>query len=444
MARRHGRNGKNVTGTEIGFIAGQGVAIMMLLGILMVYGTAWLNFKLGYADAVTVEGDWAGVAIIFVISQGFAIFFAIKTRKKKRELSQKSRDYEESIRQDMQNNQEVHQLLENSIDQNRLFTELEPLRKRIYKNQRAIEKIKEIPSSSISGLIGRMRQKRIQNQLDMDNTHFYKEYKKNIAEPILNQMFEETQYKPSQGFTRKGLEEFKLISERYLSVVKSEDYIEGVYKGIRYRQADVKMEKSAKNSELLNQMKGIQGRISEYDFTKPIQGEIIIKTKQINAYIGYLEKVVMENLQFNEKFEVYASDAHMVFYVLTPQFMEYLLQLKLWGETVFRFVNDKIFVFRNQVAGMFEPDMGRPLDIAYEVGKSYNELKEIIDFIDVLNLEQEETATDTVFFGGFQGSTNQPAKEEETIETADSTGGQIPVAEETQEQSTSKFRLKLE
>lgn len=375
-----------------------------------------------YQSLRDMMGQAKRVAVAAVLFEGLAVYSAIKIWNKKRRLLQVHEDYEESIRQDIQTNREIYQSLEMSIDKEKIFSKLEPLRKRIDKNQKSIERIKERAAGSngifylIIKVVDTIRLPRLQNQLDMDNTLFYKEYKMNIAEPILNRLFEEFQYRPSQGFSIDELTAFKVITGN-LSIVESEDYIEGVYKGVHYRQADVKKEKSASASELLYMTAGLQGRVSVYDFNKPIQGDIIIRTKKTNAYIGNMEKVVMENLQFNEKFDVYATDAHTVFYLLTPQFMEYLLRLKLWGDTVFRFSDNKIFVLRNHVSGIFEPDMGRTLDIAYEIGKSYNELKEVLDFIDILKLEQAEgAAADGLPFGYSRFGADKPVEGEKSME----------------------------
>lgn len=96
----------------------------------------------------------------------------------------------------------------------------------------------------------------------------------------------------------------------------------------------------------------------------------------------------MENILFNRKFDVYTTNEQMAYYLLTPQFMEYLLQLDVRRETAFRFSGNHIVLLRNGINGIFEADMSQPLDIQYEIGKSYNELKEILDFVDVLNLDK--------------------------------------------------------
>ena len=531
MARRHKGKGKSVTGIEMGFIVGQAIALMMLLGVLMAYVSARADFEPGeeylpvtliytaseehietymddgkprtrylydnsyyyevdgvryngqvkdsvlsvspgeqtmkyynpkdpnelsaYQSLGDAMGQAKGVAVAAVIFEAWAVFCLIKIRNKKRRFLQRDKDYEDSIRQDIQMHQEIYQSIEVSIDKEKIFAKLEPLRKRIYKNQKAIEQMNKRKASSGSGIINAIyhlivgaidaiRRPRIQNQLDMDNTLFYKEYKKDIAEPVLNQLFEEVQYRPSQGFSINELEGFRVIATK-LNGIESEDYIEGVYKGSHYRQADVKKKMRADNSEMLNMQRGLRGRVSVYDFNKSIQGEMFIITKETNAYIKNMEKVAMENLQFNEKFEVYATDAHMVFYVLTPQFMEYLLQLKLWGDTVFRFADDKVYILRNQVSGIFEPNMGNTLDVTYEIGKSYNELKEILNFIDILKLEKaEEADTGTIPFGHSRLKAEQPMRTEEPMEIDRATAAERSIDEGSQEKSSSKFRLKLE
>lgn len=342
-----------------------------------------------------------GVIWAAVIFESLAVFFKVISVNKKRALSGQKKAYEESVRQDIQLNRETYQGLDFRISRERLFSELEPMRKRIDKLQRAIQGIRKREALGIRGIIAiplyiiqaidAARLPKLKNRLETERSVFDREYKMHIAEPILQHLFEEYQYRPSQGFSVSEIVSFQLIRTD-LRNVESEDYIEGVYHGIRYRQADVKREASLRDTELMALENGLQGRIAVYDFNKQLSGEVVIVTRN-NSIVekAGMEKVSMENLQFNEMFDVYATDPHTVFYLLTPQFMEYLMDLKLWGDAIFRFADQKLFMLRNLVGGIFEPDMGRRLDIEYEIGKSYNELKEVLDVIDVLKLEEPET-----------------------------------------------------
>ena len=340
------------------------------------------------------------VIVLFVIFQISAIFVHVKIKKKKHEIETEHTAYEEKIRKDMQKNQNQYKNLGIQLDEQRLFLALEPLRKRIDKNQRtlaAMEKRKEAVNSggavlliayALVVVIDNFRRGKIEEQLAADLRSFYIDYKRNIGEPVLNQLLEDVSYKPGQGFSAEEVKSFGVYGNRLFNY-QSEDYIEGVYKGVGYRQADVRRERKKNESELSIMTEGLNGRISVYDFKKNLDGDIVIRSKNnSDGVVSNLTKIDMENIVFNQKFEVYAKSAHMVFYLLTPQFMEYLLKLDFGGKLVLRFTGNRIIVLRNRITGIFEPDLKQPLDITYEIGKSYQELKDILDFIDILNLDK--------------------------------------------------------
>lgn len=384
MSRRRA-HGKAVTGVELGFIFCQGSAGMIFLGILMQFIAAKTTFEAG-VEYQPVTITWL---VLFMIFQIPAIFFKIKVEKKKRLIKTDKKAYEERVRQDIQKNREMYHDLYLAIDGEKVFAVMEPLRIRICKNQKKIDKLYENIRNNDLALISKHRYHKLRDKLDEDNTAFYLEYKKNIAEPVLEQFLEEFQYKPSQGFSRSQLSDFRFFSGINVDTVHSEDYIEGVYKGVGYRQADVQQKKRLNASDLYNEADRLHGRIFIYHFKKTLNGDIVIKTQNSpHVDVRGMEKVEMENMLFNSKFDVYTTNEHIAYYLLTPQFMEYLLRLNVRGETAFRFFMNNIEVLRNGVNGIFEADMSKPLDLQYEIGKSYNELKEILDFVDVLNLDK--------------------------------------------------------
>lgn len=476
MSRRRGR-GKQVSGMEMGFICCQGIAFVLLLGILIQFISAKLTFESGVeylpvtitwtdsesyvstyredgkertkttydnAYSYTVDGveynrtipgvsysvtpgnqetwyynpndpnkisEWssagdmmgatAHVWIFFVLLQLAAIFFKIKVEQKKRLIKADKNAYEEKIRQDIQKNREIYSTLSLAIDGEKVFAILEPLRIRICKCQKKIDSIMRrsnvqvggifIPVTIVVSLLDSYRLHKLRDTLAAEHTAFYLEYKKNIAEPVLEHFFGEFQYKPSQGFSKKELSDFNLLNRfpSRLDSIISEDYIEGTYKGVGYRQADVKQEKSVNASDLYNETARLNGRISVYEYKKNLNGDIVIESHG-STYVDVrgMTKVEMENMLFNNKYDVYAANEQMAYYLLTPQFMEYLLQLDVRRETAFRFSGNNIYVLRNGINGIFEVDMEKPLDLQYEIGKSYNELKEILDFVDIMNLDK--------------------------------------------------------
>lgn len=341
------------------------------------------------------------ICIFFIILQIAAIIFKVKVEQKKRKIKDDRVSYEEKIRQDVEKNREVYETLDLAIDKEKVFTVLEPLRVRIDKNQKSIDKIMKRQGVAVGGiffpitiavhLVDSIRLNKLRGKLDEDSAAFDLEYKRNIAEPILREFFEEFQYQPSQGFSKEQLSEFKLLDgfTRRLNYVTSEDYIEGSYKGVAYRQADIKEKMRLDESELLSETSRLHGRVSVYEFKKRLDAEIIIKSEgSTNVLVYNMKKVEMENTLFNSKFQVYTTNEQMAYYLLTPQFMEYLLDLNVRRETAFRFYGNQIVFLQNGINGIFEADMSRTLDMQYEIGKSYNELKDILSFVDVLNLDR--------------------------------------------------------
>lgn len=367
------------------------------------------------------------VCFLFVILQILAIFCLIKMIQKKRQVKLDNRAYEEKIRQDMQKNREIYRTLHLAIDEQKAFAVLEPLRTRIYTNQRKAAKFKKQANVVIGGnaisiliftlikLIGDYMYHRIIVKLEADRTVFYTEYKKMIAEPVLRKLSGEFHYRPSQGFSKRELLDFGLLKGIDYDKIQSEDYLEGVYKGVSCKQADVRSVNNVEESDFIEETGGLFGRISIYDYKKDLNGDIYISSKH-NSYINIrdLNKVEMENVVFNNKFDVYAADEHMAYYLLTPQFMEYLMHLDLRGEMFFRFTPNKIYVFRNHITGIFEPDLHKTLDIPYEIGKSYIELKEILDFVDIMNLDKvmEQENLKTMYSESFEDEPEQESEED--------------------------------
>lgn len=476
MSRRRG-NGKQVTGVEMAFICCQGIAFVLLVGILIQFVAAKLTFESGVeylpvtitwtdsksytstymedgkertkttydnsysytVDGVeynnTIKGDsysvtpgsratryynpndpnkiseWSSakdmmgatkhVWVFFGILQLAAIVFKIKIEQKKRRIRVDNEAYEERIRQDIQKNREIYQTLNFAIDREKVLAILEPLRVSICKSEKQIDNIMKRKGVALGGpliiitiivnVIDEYRFSKLRDKRDADYAAFYMEYKRNIVEPILEQFFEKFQYKPSQGFSKKELSDFELLNgfPCRLDSINSEDYIEGVYKGVGYRQADVKEKKHLDDSDLLAEIDRVHGRISVYQFGKKLNGDIIIKSvDSTHVNVHDMKKVKMENVLFNSKFDVYTTNEQMAYYLLTPQFMEYLLHLNVRRETALRFFQNDIVFLQNGINGIFEADMSKPIDLQYEIGKSYNELKEILDFVDVLNLDR--------------------------------------------------------
>lgn len=227
---------------------------------------------------------------------------------------------------------------------------------------------------------------KIYDKLTLAKRDFYNDYRRCITNPLLDACFPGYKYYPAQGITSEELVKLNVFSLGFFDKVTSEDYVEGTYKNIHYHQSDLIAQSRSSKSTITF----FRGRVGIYEYAKSgFTGQVIISAKDYGSRInnGGLNKVEMESMEFNKTFDVYADTPHTAYFVLTPHFMEHIMNLNAQGDLYVRIVEGNICILRNHVTGMFEPDLTKPLDIKFEIGRSHYELKEIERFIDVLNIE---------------------------------------------------------
>lgn len=248
-------------------------------------------------------------------------------------------------------------------------------------------------------------------QYNIAKKHYTNTYKKLLAEKVLEACFEEAHYSPEQGFTR---EEFSMAGVFSLKghnfSYHSEDLITGRQSGVEFKQSDVKVthRTGGKNRSTIVD---VNGRLTRFQYNKDILGRILITSKNFSPAVSSLElhmfgsapdisqilqnsmgtslkTITMEDVDFNQRFTVYATDAHSVYYLLTPPVMEYLKHLCSMNQKLsISFDGTFLYILRTGRGGIFEPPAGRALNISDEVNKSYRELQEIAYCIEALRLD---------------------------------------------------------
>ncbi|MDE6024022.1 MAG: DUF3137 domain-containing protein [Lachnospiraceae bacterium] len=154
-----------------------------------------------------------------------------------------------------------------------------------------------------------------------------------IAERITIQ-----EYKPHGCFDRDFLSSSGALPD--FSQSYGSDYIKGIYRGKEIIYCDIKLERKGNDGTFIV----FKGSVVSLPLGRPLVGKrvrILEKgSKPIdfieNAYInaetklyralgikkGEEQTVTLESVEFNNQFEVKATDEELAFYILTPQFME--------------------------------------------------------------------------------------------------------------------------
>lgn len=217
------------------------------------------------------------------------------------------------------------------------------------------------------------------------------EYKDLISKHVLKACFDDAKYDPLKGFSPKEFRDAHFMQWRDVFRYASEDFIAGRYAGVEFEQSDVQITHESGSGKNRHTVVDVDGRMTKFHYKKTIKSPIlIVKTGYRVLLETDLSKVEMEDVDFNEKFEVYSQDGHSVYYLLTPPFMEYLKDLaKLDRHLYIRFDGENLYILRSGKGGIFVPPGGK-LDIHAEVEKSKQELSEINKMIEILKLEDKE------------------------------------------------------
>jgi len=157
---------------------------------------------------------------------------------------------------------------------------------------------------------------------------FKRLYKDLFAEDPLEKNFDDVFYSPRGGFDLETVNGFQLCKKG--DRIKSEDYVKALYREISFEMSDVILEET-KNGNKTGMQEFFRGRILTFDFTGKHVNPIRVYSKYFNRSkeaATKQNKIDMESVSFNYKFDVYAEASHDAFYLLTPPFMKQLENLQ--------------------------------------------------------------------------------------------------------------------
>lgn len=194
-------------------------------------------------------------------------------------------------------------------------------------------------------------------------------------------MFENLTYNKNSGFTFEDISRASVIDSGIKHYYLSEDFVTGIYHGIRFAFSDVhtrKLVKASKGMRVETIFNGQVLRFSAFDDIKISHGIVQIFQKEFLSNLkGRIaeHKIETENSAFNRKFDIYASDEHNAYYILTPQLMEKIEEFadQAGAQIAISFLGPTMFVAVNRRLSMFEPNVDTP--VAKQTENIINDLK---------------------------------------------------------------------
>jgi hypothetical protein len=215
-------------------------------------------------------------------------------------------------------------------------------------------------------------------------------YKETFVIQVLQQHFQDVFYDWEHGFTSAAVKNVGLV--RLGNRFHSEDYMSATWKGVRFEQSDVTVQYHSSSGKSSHTTTYFSGRMFCFDYTRKQTYPLQIYTKNF-IYSGNpgggstgLSKVELEDVEFNKLFVTKAYSAHDAFYILTPQFMQRLKQLRnSFPNMTMVVANGKFYIGLNNRADSFDLNWMKPMDYLREKERVLQDVRVIEGLIELLN-----------------------------------------------------------
>ena len=214
----------------------------------------------------------------------------------------------------------------------------------------------------------------------------------------LQNIFCNVKYNHEEGFTQEFIDEVGMIDTG--DSFYSNDYISGEYKNIKFEQSDIHILEEQERSDGDGGTETVLvttfcGRLIIFDFNKKFKANLQVSSNYFDVdtlpWGKKFSKVEMEDIEFNNKFFVYAESEHEAFYILTPHFMEKLkeIETKINAGIMFCFVDNKLHIAIDNNTDSFEYNVHKPINEKEIEEDIIKDIKIITDFADELNLDND-------------------------------------------------------
>ena len=213
-----------------------------------------------------------------------------------------------------------------------------------------------------------------------------REERNRVYNRSLSSMIRYAHYEPERGFDILEVGTFGIIKlgKDYNSV----NYFQGHYKEVGLRQADVVIYGDSNYSENADIINFFDGRIYEFKTDKISVQNVKVFSKGYDSRLNVSDyRVDVDNLLFNDNFDVYAPEPSEVAEVLTSEMMEHLLILQNRYKSIgFRFGEGKVIVAINGLKVFF----GDNAENSVELAIMQEEARISIELIEALGLVTTE------------------------------------------------------
>ena len=224
---------------------------------------------------------------------------------------------------------------------------------------------------------------------------WYRFFKTTIVKDLIQAKYPGSVFNPDAGIDLNTLmkPEFFARPDRYYS----NDLLVAGVDSTSFTMADYVLQKRHDDKDgYVNYQTYAEGRFFDFHFNRDFKNTVRVIEKQGFFTFGDKSKrVELESVDFNKKFNTYATDELTAFYILTPQVQEEMLRLEscFKGNIMFCFNVDHLYIAVNDGKDSFVSDLFKSIS-KENISKLVEEIEIPLNFINALKLNREKYSRD--------------------------------------------------
>ena len=219
-------------------------------------------------------------------------------------------------------------------------------------------------------------------------------YKQQIVTTTMQELFTDVGFDYDKGYPIDVIAGTGMM--RIGNTYSSNDWYSGKYKDVAFSCSDVYIAEVTHDSDGdTDTTVYFSGQWYIFTFNKSFKGAFQVCEKGFNyskhggLFDKSIQKVELEDVNFNKEFNVYSTDAHSVFYVLTPHIIESIRKINeaIPGRLLFCFIGNLLHIGVYNGKDNFQPKVFKSMNLEDEKQKVRKEIEPITKFIDELRLD---------------------------------------------------------
>jgi hypothetical protein len=227
---------------------------------------------------------------------------------------------------------------------------------------------------------------------------FIKHYKEKLITRIIHDIDDSLEYFPNKGMSQDKFNSMQIFisSDMY----KSEDLITFEIDGLEFKISEIYASKSSGSGKNRRTTTIFTGEVFEFKFKKPFKEPLYIVPdiaqnlfgsfgKMLQETLSITAKVVtMDNPAFEQKFKVMSDDEINARYVLTPGFMQKILEFSYKDQYIYvECKGDTMYLFIPNSTDKFEPSLDKQ-KIIDDIEKNIDHIERILELAKILKLSE--------------------------------------------------------